>query len=126
MTNQNHLHTEEKTPFEIVLGAVGVFIPQSVGLAFLFAFHNAWFTRSYGDRGYLNAVLEALRGAVLWTPSAYGDALKQFSFYTVLLAIGLLGLNALHQWKREPRELMLISMMAFVAILTFLFYQRLG
>ena len=126
MNDQEIAQTEEKTPVEIAFAAVGILIPQSVGLAFLYSFNTAWFHRSYGDRGYLTATLEAIRGAVLGTPSAYHEAFALYPFYALLLGGGLLGFNALHQWKREPRELMLISAMAFVAMLTFLFYQRLG
>lgn len=118
--------TEEKSQMDIVFGAIGVWIPQSVGLAFLYAFNTASFLRSYGDRAYLTATLEAIRGAVLGTPSAYGQALAEFPFYTVLLGAGLLGFNVLHQWKREPRELMLLSALAFVGVFLFIFYQRLG
>lgn len=118
--------TNEKTPVDIALGAIGLWIPQSVGAAFLYAFNAAFFHRSYGDRAFLTATFEAIRGGVLGTPSAYGRALAEFPFYTVLLGSVLLGLNALHQWKREPRELMLLSVLAFVAVFIFLFYQRLG
>lgn len=118
--------TDEKTPVDIAIGAIGLWIPQSVGAAFLYAFNNAWFHRPYGPRGYITATLEALQGAILGIPSAYGQALTEAPFYTVLVGVGVLGVNALHQRSGEPRELMLFSMLVFVAIFIFLFYLRLG
>ena len=117
---------EEKTPLDIGLAAFGIWIPQSLGLAFLYSFYTIPFSRAYGDRAFLTATFEAVRGAILNTPAAYGQALEVVPFNTVLIATGLLGFNALHQWKREPRELTLISMLAFVGAFFFIFYQRLG
>ncbi len=124
MKDEATAKTEEKSQADIAFGAIGLWIPQSVGLAFLYAFHTSWFHREYGGRGFFDAVIEAMRGALFGTPAAYGEALAEFPFYTVLLGAGLLGLNGLHQWKRDPRELALLSMTAFVLVFMFLFYQK--
>ncbi len=115
---------KEKSQGEIAMGAIGLWVPQSVGLAFLYAYNTAWFHTSYGDRAYITSMFEAMRGAVLGTPAAYGQAFAEFPFYTVLLGGGVLGMNALHQWKREPKELVLLSATAFFVVFALLSYQK--